>query len=225
MSASEHSDSFDENGTQGSDDSDMAVDDPNANGRSQADSGEPSSSESEETSAEGSRGEGTDEDERPEEDLSEEERLQRELDEVKEKLLRKTADFENFRKRMSTVREQAREEGRAEVAEVMLGVLDDFERSVEAARQVEGEGGGGPEFDTLKEGVEMVYQKFQDELAKLGIEPIEAEGRPFDESLHEAMMQKEAPENVEPGTVLQVLQRGYRMNDRVLRHARVVVAQ
>lgn len=224
MSASEHSDSFDENGTQGSDDSDMAVDDPNANGRSRPDSEESPSSESEQTSSEPGEGDGAEED-RPEEDLTEEERLRRELDEVKEKLLRKTADFENFRKRMSTVREQARGEGRAEVAEVMLGVLDDFERSVEAARQVEAEGGGGPEFDTLKEGVEMVYQKFRDELAKLGIEPIEAEGRPFNESLHEAMMQKEAPEDVEPGTVVQVLQRGYRMNDRVLRHARVVVAQ
>ena len=225
MSASEQSDSFDENGTHSSDDSDMAVDDPNANGRSRPDSEESPSSESEQTTAELGEGDDGEEDDRPEEDLTEEERLRRELDEVKDKLLRKTADFENFRKRMSSVREQAREEGRAEVAEVMLGVLDDFERSVQAARQVEAEGGGGPEFDTVKEGVEMVYQKFRDELAKLGIEPIEAEGRPFDESLHEAMMQKEAPQDVDPGTVVQVLQRGYRMNDRVLRHARVVVAQ
>lgn len=226
----------------------MAVDDPSANGHEenrdeQATREEAYQAQSDAAQDGGSRkggGEGeerrapdAEEPEAPEgdasgpedEDLTEEEQLRRELEEVRDKLLRKTADFENFRKRMKTVRREARAKGRAEVAEKMLAVLDDLERSVEAARQTEEEGEVGPEFRTLEEGVEMVYGKLQDELERLGIEPIEAEGRPFDESVHDALMQKEAPEGVEPGTVIQVLEKGYRMEDRVLRHARVVVAQ
>lgn len=216
----------------------MAVDDPSANGhdeerdeqatreeayQAQSDAPPDGSSPGDEGGEEATQEESLDPE--PREELTEEERLRRELDEVRDKLLRKTADFENFRKRMKNVRREARAQGRAEVAETMLGILDDLERSVLAARQTAEEGEGGPEFRTLKEGVEMVYEKFRDELARLGIDQIEAEGRPFDESVHDALMQKEAPEGVEPGTVLQVLEKGYRMDDRVLRHARVVVAQ
>lgn len=217
-STPDDSEYYEENGKHSHEESDRAVDEPTSNGHSARDRSAP---EEETEGASGAEEGGLE----PEEDLTEEERLRRELDEVKGKLLRKTADFENFRKRMGTVREEARIQGRAEVAEPMLAVLDDLERSVEAARQTEAEGDPGPEFKTLKEGVEMVYQKFRDELARLGVEEIEAEGRPFDESVHEALMQKEASEDVEPGTVVQVLEKGYRMDDRVLRHARVVVAK
>jgi molecular chaperone GrpE len=109
------------------------------------------------------------------------------------------------------------------VLESMLEVLDDFERSMEAARDLEDSEDAESAYESLKGGVEMVFRKFQDELKSLGVEPIEAEGKPFDEQLHEAMM-RQPSEEAEPGTVLQEIQKGYTMGDRVLRHSRVVVA-
>ena len=79
-------------------------------------------------------------------------------------------------------------------------------------------------FEKLKEGVELVYEKFKSELGRLGVEPIEAIGHPFNENEHEALMQQPAPEDTAPGTVIDEIQKGYRMGERVLRHSRVVVA-
>ena len=70
----------------------------------------------------------------------------------------------------------------------------------------------------------MVFDKFVTELQGIGVEAIEAEGEPFNEELHEAMMQQPAPDDVEEGTVLQEIRRGYRLDDQVLRHSRVIVA-
>jgi molecular chaperone GrpE len=72
--------------------------------------------------------------------------------------------------------------------------------------------------------VGLVYRKFVDALKQLGVEPIEAEGQPFDEQEHEAVLQQPAPDGVAPGTVLSEVQRGYRLGERVIRHARVIVA-
>jgi molecular chaperone GrpE len=103
-------------------------------------------------------------------------------------------------------------------------VLDDFRRSLDAAEQVAEQSEGGAAYDALKTGVDLVYQNFSDVLQKIGVEYIEAVGQPFDENLHEALMQQPAPEGTAPGTVLAEIQRGYRLGDRVLRHSRVVVA-
>lgn len=117
------------------------------------------------------------------------------------------------------------ESGKAKVVQQMLEILDDFTRSVEAANQLEEqEDQQNDGFVQLKEGVVLVFEKFQSELSRLGVEPIEAKGRPFNEQEHEALMQQPAPEDTEPGTVLEEIQKGYRMGDRVLRHSRVVVA-
>lgn len=160
-------------------------------------------------------------------DAAEVEQLRQELGQTKDQLLRQMAEFKNFRRRMERERNQQFLFGQTQVLRPLLDVLDDFRRSLEAAEQVEAhqEGESGPAYQALKEGVEMVYQKFNDELEKLGVEPIEAVGEPFDENLHDAMMQQPALDDDTPeGTVLDELQRGYRLGDRVLRHAKVIVA-
>lgn len=143
--------------------------------------------------------------------------------ELEDQLLRRVAEFQNYRRRTEAELGQAAERGRGEVVLQMLDVLDDLRRSLEAAEQAEEEG-GGPAYQALKAGVDLVYKKFEDALAALGVQPIDAVGQPFDEELHEAMMQQEA-EGAEPGTVVGEVQRGYRMGERVLRHARVIVAR
>ncbi len=148
-----------------------------------------------------------------------------ELDETKDKLLRKAAEFQNYRRRTEEEKSSLVEFGKSLVIQQFLDVLDDVQRSLEAAEQAEEqqEQEPGPAYKALKGGVELVYKKFLDELGKHNVEPIEAVGRPFNENEHEAMMQRE-DEDVEPGTVLEEMQKGYRIGDRVLRHSKVIVA-
>ena len=151
------------------------------------------------------------------------EELKEERDEMNDRLLRKAADLENLRRRMDREKKRRHEAGKIAVLESMLEVVDDFERSLEAAQDLDDAEDAEAAYESLKGGVEMVFCKFQDQLQSLGVEPIEAEGKPFDEQLHEAMMRQPSDE-VEPGTVLQEVRKGYTMGDRVLRHSRVVVA-
>ena len=151
------------------------------------------------------------------------EALEAERDELNDKVLRKAAEFENFRRRMDREKKRRHEAGMVEVIEPILEVLDDFERSLDAAEELEDNQDPASAYESLKGGVEMVFRKFRDTLETLGVEPIEAEGQPFDESRHEAMM-RQPSEEAEPGTVLQEIRKGYRMDDRVIRYSRVVVA-
>lgn len=146
------------------------------------------------------------------------------LDEANEKHLRKAAELENFRRRMERETSRRYTAGQVDVVKAMLGVLDDMGRSMDAAEELKEKQDAETAYDSLRGGVEMVYRKFSDELQNLGVERIDAEGEPFDESLHEAMMQQPAPEGVEPGTVINEVQAGYKMGDRVIRHSRVIVA-
>ncbi len=141
--------------------------------------------------------------------------LQRERDEYLDSLQRLKAEFDNFRKR--TAREQAAMSAWATEALVkeLLPVLDDLERALEAAEQ--------HEEAKLEEGVALVHRALVDALRKHGLEQIETDGA-FDPHVHEALLAQPA-EDVEPGSVAQVLQKGYRLGDRVLRPARVVVAE
>ena len=124
------------------------------------------------------------------------------------------ADFENFRRRNETVRADAYAEGRKDVAAVMLPVLDNLERAVEAAA-------GSPD-EALKNGVEMVLKQMTDAYGKLDVKPIDRMGEKFDPNLENAILQG-TEEDGEPGTVCQVLQKGYMIGDKVLRHAMVKV--
>ena len=151
------------------------------------------------------------------------EALQEERDELNDRLLRKAAEFENFQRRMQREKKRRHRAGKERVIESMLEVLDDFERALDAAQDLDEADDATSAYESLKGGVEMVFRKFQDELQSLGVEPIEAEGEPFDEQLHEAMM-RQPTDDAAPGTVVQEIRKGYTMGDKVLRHSRVVVA-
>ena len=124
------------------------------------------------------------------------------------------ADFENYRKRNESVRADAFADGRREVAAVMLPVLDNLERAVDAASDSADE--------ALKSGMELVLKQMTEIYQKMDVTPIDRKGERFDPNLENAVLQGTSEEG-EPGTVCQVLQKGYRMGDRVLRHAMVKV--
>ena len=153
------------------------------------------------------------------------ERLKEELDLSTDQLKRQAAEFQNYRRRTEQEKAQSVSLGKSIVIQRLLDVTDDFHRSLEATTQAEEENQGelSPAYQSLKSGVELVYQKLMDELSKLNVEPIDSVGKPFNEDEHEALMQKPAEEGEEAGMVVSEIQRGYRMGDRVLRHARVIV--
>lgn len=154
------------------------------------------------------------------------ERLKEELAASTDQVKRQAAEFQNYRRRTEQEKAQSVSLGKSLVISSLLDVVDDFYRSLEATGQAEAEAEGelSPAYQSLKSGVELVFQKLMSELEKLGVVPIESVGLPFDEELHEAMMQQPAAEGQEAGIVLQEIQRGYKMGDRVLRHARVIVS-
>ena len=125
---------------------------------------------------------------------------------------RKQAEFANYRRRTEGIRQEAYDDGRRDTIEKLLPVVDNLERALSAAG----------EESSLRSGVEMVLRQTLDTLAKLGVETIDPLGQPFDAELHNAVMQGSAEEG-EPGTVCLVLQKGYKLGARVIRHAMVKV--
>ena len=151
--------------------------------------------------------------------------MQNELNDAKDRLLRQAAEFQNYRRRTEQEKNLYIKTGKELVVQQMLDIFDDFTRSINATKQAEEQDESlNPMYLKLREGVEMVYEKFRNELNRLGVEPIEAVGKSFNENEHEALMQQPAPEDVEPGTVIEEIQTGYRMGDKILRHSRVIVA-
>jgi molecular chaperone GrpE len=131
-------------------------------------------------------------------------------------LQRTRADFENYQKRAQRDQAQERRYWHGAMALDLLPVLDNFERATAAARQA---GESGP----LMQGVALIQTQFLDLLRRHGITPIEALGQPFDPNVHEAVMQQPAA-GQPPNTVVQVLEQGFKIHDRVLRPAKVVVS-
>ena len=129
---------------------------------------------------------------------------------------RTQAEFENYQKRAQRDRAQDLRYAQAPLAFDVLSILDNLDRALAAAQQA---GETGP----LMQGVAMVQTQMLDVFRRHGITRIEAKGEPFDPNLHQAVMQQPS-RNQPPGTVLQVLEHGYRIHDRVLRPARVIVS-
>jgi molecular chaperone GrpE len=140
--------------------------------------------------------------------------------EYKESWMRALADFENFRRRAARETSEARDRGRAEVLTSLLAVLDDVDRALEHA----GAGAEAASADPILTGVQLMRTHLDQVLRAHGVEEIPALAEPFDPHVHEAVMQIPSQE-IPPGDVAQVLRRGYRMGDRVLRPARVAVAR
>ncbi len=132
---------------------------------------------------------------------------------LKERLMRTLADFENFRKRTDREKEALRRFAIFDFIKDFLGVIDNLERAMAAGGSIE----------DLKRGLEMVLRQQEDILGRHGVEPISAEGEPFDPAVHEAVTREES-EEVEVPTVKQEFQRGYLLHDRLLRPSMVTVA-
>ncbi|HET7503272.1 MAG TPA: nucleotide exchange factor GrpE [Kofleriaceae bacterium] len=133
-----------------------------------------------------------------------------------DRYLRAAADLENLRKRQRREVEDAKLEAKGRVLKEMLPVVDNLERAIEHATT---QAGNNP----IVEGVQLVLRQFLTAFERLDVTPVEAAGQPFDPNLHEAISQQES--DSPPGTVVQVLQRGYRSAERLLRPALVVVAK
>ena len=133
-------------------------------------------------------------------------------DEYLDLVQRKQAEFANYRRRTESVRAEAYDDGRRDAIDKLLPVVDNLERALSAAG----------EESSLKSGVEMVLRQTLDILTKMGVETIDPMGQPFDAELHNAVMQGGEDEG-EPGTVCMVLQKGYKLGNRVIRHAMVKV--
>ena len=142
--------------------------------------------------------------------------LEAEIDEQKERYVRLRADFDNFRKRTERERGEIERYALVEPVRELLPVVDNLERALTSAAQ---QGGG----DDLKQGVEMVLRQLQEVLRRFGLTVVPALGERFDPSLHEAVAHQSS-NDVEAPTVVDEFQRGYRLNDRLLRPAMVRVA-
>ncbi|MGP1421951.1 MAG: nucleotide exchange factor GrpE [Tannerella sp.] len=139
--------------------------------------------------------------------------------ELNDSHLRLRAEFDNYRKR--TLREKADliKMGGETALTGLLPVIDDFERALDTMKNAEDVSAA------VAEGVELIYNKFMTYLAQQGVKPIEAVGQPFDTELFEAVATIPAPEEAQKGKIVDCVQRGYTLYDKVIRHAKVVVGE
>ncbi len=138
-----------------------------------------------------------------------------EINELKTRLLRLQADFDNFRKRTTTEREQLSTYVTSEVVNKFLKVLDNFERADAAAQN-------SNDIQTVLDGMDKIKRQFATTLTELGVKEIEAEGVKFNPEVHEAVLRGQNPE-MEEDTIDMVLEKGYEVNGRVIRHSKVRV--
>ena len=157
--------------------------------------------------------------------LTHEEQLEKELEdaqavieEQKDKYLRLSAEFDNYRKRTMKEKAELILNGGEKSISSILPVIDDFERAIktmETAKDVK----------AVKEGVELIYNKFMAVMAQNGVKVIETKDQPLDTDYHEAIAVIPAPSEEQKGKILDCVQTGYTLNDKVLRHAKVVVGE
>ena len=142
-------------------------------------------------------------------------KLKAERDTLLDRLARLQAEFENARKRASREQQEFRDYALADTIKTLLPVVDSFERALHTSRETKSE---------FRSGVELIYKQFQDALSKLGLQPIPAKGEQFDPHLHEAIEMVDTTEAADH-EVLDELQRGYKLKDRLVRPAMVKVAR
>jgi molecular chaperone GrpE len=140
-------------------------------------------------------------------------------DENWERLLRTTADFDNFKKRAAREKQDAIRYANESLLQKVIPVLDNFEMALAAAQNSSADG-----LKSLQDGVAMIHSQLKNALAEAGLEEVDATGKPFDPNWHEAVSQQESTEVAE-GNVLQQLRKGYKLRDRLLRPATVIVAR
>ena len=154
----------------------------------------------------------------PEPELTVEEKLTAELAAQKKAYLLLMAEFDNYRKRTLKEKQDLIKSGASKAMEALLPVIDDVERAIQAMTSA-------TDVDALREGVNLIHEKFIKYLAQQGVTPIDSTGADFDPELHEAITMFPAASEEQRGKVVDTTTRGYMLHDKVLRHAKVVVGQ
>jgi molecular chaperone GrpE len=145
------------------------------------------------------------------------ESLEKQIEEYKDKLLRKAAEFENYKRRSENDQLNMINYSGENLIIKLLPVIDDFERSLQHMENAK-------DIDSIRDGIKLVYDKFMKILGDQGVKKIEAVGEPFDVNYHEALMQRK-DDSVPAHTVLDELEKGYLYKDRVIRHTKVIVSE
>lgn len=148
----------------------------------------------------------------------EQEQLKKELDEVKDKYVRLVAEFENFRRRNAKERMELIQTAGKDVVQSLLVVLDDCER---ASRMIE----SATDIEPVKEGVSLVFNKLKNILQQKGLKKMDSKGLEFDPEVHEAITEIPVPEEAMKGKVIDEVEPGYYLNEKLIRHAKVVVGK
>ena len=156
--------------------------------------------------------------EEPASEPTTEERLQSELDKLKDTHLRLVAEYDNYRKRTLKEKSELIRSGGEKALTDLLPVVDDLDIALVNLDKA-------TDLDALKEGMHLIYSKFVDYLSRQGVTVIETAEQPFDDELHEAIATFPAPEEALKGKIIDCVKKGYRLHDKVLRHASVVVGQ
>lgn len=144
--------------------------------------------------------------------------LQEQVEKEKKEYLFLMAEFDNFRKRTLREKSEIIKNAGENVLKGLLPIMDDFERGIKAAEN-------SPEADSVKEGVKLIYNKLQKYLNQNGVKEIDPTDDTFDTEKHEAISVVPVPDEDKKGKILDTVEKGYTINDKVLRHAKVVVAQ
>lgn len=144
--------------------------------------------------------------------------LEQELQEQKEKYLRLSADFDNYRKRTMKEKIELTKQAGEEIFARILPVLDNLERAMKAVEEAK-------DLEAVKEGMHLIYNMFNEYLGQQGVKEIEAMHQEFDTDVHDAVTKIPAPDKKLQGKVVEVIERGYFLNDKVLRYAKVVIGE
>ena len=143
--------------------------------------------------------------------------LENEVEELKDKVLRKAAEFENYKRRTENDQLNLLTYGAESFISKLLPIIDDFERSMKHLESAN-------DIDSLQEGMSLIYNKFTKILDEQGVKKMESKGKSFDVNYHEAVLQQK-DDNVPPHTVIDELESGYLYKDKVIRHAKVIVSE
>lgn len=143
-------------------------------------------------------------------------KTQQELDEAKKQLLYKIAEFDNYRKHAIKEKSELILNGGAKTIEALLPIVDDMERAIENQNKTD-------DINAVREGIEMIFQKLQKTLQQMGVTKIETEGKAFNTDFHEAIAVVPGMGEDKKNQIIDCVQAGYMLNDRVLRHAKVAV--
>ena len=149
---------------------------------------------------------------------SSENEIQREDQDYKEKYIRLYSEYENYRKRTAKEKIDLITNASENVIKELLPILDDFERAIDNNKNVE-------DANILKEGFDLIYSKMHKGLINQGLKPMEANGKDFDSEIHEAITKIPTPNKKLKGKVVDVIEKGYQINEKVIRYAKVVVGE